>query len=92
MILHRLTSSYIYVGYMLISGVQHSSTAVLLTLALGPLGPRSRRSPMRPRQDGASSPRRLFFEEDSEGSVEEYHNWPEGSEMQLVGGVESGRR
>ena len=43
---------------------------------------------MRPRQDGASSPRRLFFEEDSEGSVEEYHNWPEGSEMQLVGGVE----
>lgn len=32
-------------------------------------------------EDGASSPRRLFFEEDSEGSVEEYHNWPEGSEM-----------
>lgn len=47
---------------------------------------RSRRSNTL-RQDDASSPRMLLCDEDSEGTAEEYHNWPEGSHMQLVGGA-----
>ncbi|CAL1136719.1 unnamed protein product, partial [Cladocopium goreaui] len=33
------------------------------------------------KEDDASSPRMLLCDEDSEGTAEEYHNWPEGSHM-----------